>query len=272
LFAAAQKRKQRKRTDLRVAELEKEVLAMRALFDGKNASRGDSVGSGVEGQGSTLNNVDLTAKPSAPSHQAGLGGESQESSARKVANSSSQEESPSAYPADSDVLDRGIISFEEASRLFQSYSNSLVQHFPGVVFDSTVTAKECRKTRPTLFLAVIAAAAGQTDPRLYSLLNIEVLNAYAYRTVINHEKSLDLVQAMVISSIWYYPPGRYAQLKFYEYIHMAAAMAVSEGLGSNPQSSRSRREMDHKIKDTNLSTEDVEKRRTFLACYIITAT
>jgi hypothetical protein len=35
VFTAAQKRKQRKRTDTRVAELEREVQAMRALFEGQ---------------------------------------------------------------------------------------------------------------------------------------------------------------------------------------------------------------------------------------------
>lgn len=183
-----------------------------------------------------------------------------------------REWSPPPYSPDSDVVDRGIISMNDANQLFQSYNENLVPHYPGVVFPTELTAEELRTMKPTLFLSVIAAAAAKTDSRLYSILNSEVLSAYAHRTVIRGEKSLELVQAMIVTSIWYFPPGKYAQLKFYEYIHMAATMALDIGLGKNPKPSRNRRGV---TSDTEngmsevLDETELEKRRTFLVCYLI---
>lgn len=53
-----------------------------------------------------------------------------------------------------------------------------------------------------------AAASGKTDPHLYSTLHSEVVASYVQKTIIDNEKSLELVQAQIITSIWYYPPGQ----------------------------------------------------------------
>jgi hypothetical protein len=172
-----------------------------------------------------------------------------------------------------DIIDRGIVSLDQATVLFHEYVTELVPHYPAVVFPPTVTAPEIRRTKPTLFLAIIAAAAGKSDPHLYSILNSEILSAYAQQIVIGSQKSLELVQAMIVTSVWYYPPGKFAQLKFYEYIHMAATMAVDIGLGTNPKVLRRRRgDKDSPISDdcSIRGYDDLERRRTFLSCYLIT--
>ena len=182
-----------------------------------------------------------------------------------------------------DVVDRGLLSMASATKLFQTYVNDLVPHYPVVVFPEDYTAVELRLSRPILFLAVIAAASGKSDPDQSTVLNAEVLQAYAIRTFMNSEKSLELVQAMIVTSVWYNPPNGFGQLKFYEYIHMAATMALDIGLGTKPDDSRGER---HSSANTtppqtgdttpsSLSAEpdavSIENMRTFLACYLICA-
>jgi hypothetical protein len=187
-----------------------------------------------------------------------------------------QDWSPSAFSPDLDVIERGIVTVETASKLFQTYMDDLYPHYPAVPFPPGTSADMIRRTQPTLFLAVIAAGAAKTDPHLYSALNSEVLTAYAHRTVMRSEKSLELVKSMIISAVWYYPPGRFSQLKFYEYIHMASTMAMDLGIGTNPKASRSRRGMDsnkpspESDPDTPRDEAEMEKRRTFIVCYLIT--
>ncbi len=285
VYTAPQKRKQRKRTDARVAELEREVQAMRTLFE-KNGSGSEAPPSGNTSSSSTFGETPLghtsgegestpgsekrgktvvveAARPGAAQHLnlAWSGAPTQEPMG-----------TPTAYSPDSDVIDRGVISLELATRLWHSYNTGLVNYFPTVHFPPDVTVEEMRKTKPTLFLAAIAAASGKEGSRLYSILNTEVLNAYAHRTVIQGDKSLELVQALIITSVWYYPPGKYSQLKFYEYIHMAATMALDIGLGTNPKSFRSRRIADPDGDSPlggDLDDAEFEKRKTFLACYLI---
>jgi hypothetical protein len=170
-----------------------------------------------------------------------------------------------------------------ATQLFDIYVNELVPHYPVVVFPEACTAAELRQSRPILFLAVIAAASGKADPELSTVLNTELLQTYATRIFMNSERSLELAQAMVITAVWYNPPNGFAQLKFYEYIHMAATMALDIGLGTKPDNARGQHnsstnttppELGHSLSSASPAESDpfgLAYMWTFLACYLICA-
>lgn len=129
-----------------------------------------------------------------------------------------------------DVVDRGILSMEMATKIFNHYVEDLVQHLPAVVFPAGTTAEDVRREKPTLFLAILAAASGTSDPELHKTLYNEISRAFAERVMMNGEKSLELVQSLSISSMWYFTPDHYQELKFYMYIHQAAVMALDIGI------------------------------------------
>lgn len=58
--------------------------------------------------------------------------------------------SSSAYEDAPDVLDRGLLSMKEATRLFDRYVNLLAPNYPGVAFQVGTTAASVRKERPIL--------------------------------------------------------------------------------------------------------------------------
>lgn len=178
-----------------------------------------------------------------------------------------------------DIIDRGIISMDQAGELFNIYRNDIAPKYPAVTIPETCLIEDLRESRPTLFLAVLAAASGKVDPSLYSTLHSEIILAYAHRTLMLGEKNIELVQAMLVTVIWYYPPGKFAQLKAYEYIHMAASMAMDIGIGSTPSRRAVRPEADASMTEqytaernypTVAEAQDLEERRTFLACYTFT--
>lgn len=196
-----------------------------------------------------------------------------------------------------DVIDRRLLSMATARQLFKTYKEDLFQHYPMVPIPESVSADEMRGTKPTLFLAIIAAASEKESSDLSALLDREVLQQYATRSLIQSEKSLALVQALLISVVWYHPPGKFGQLKYYEYIHMAANMAMDLGIGTRPMHYRSRlgnlsrgrepaaQAMLHPAEDASYhdlsvtprsrpsspDTGNTQSRRTFLACYAICA-
>ena len=281
VYTAPQKRKQRKRTDTRVAELEREVQAMRSLFEGRK----DKFQSIDKSQPTAGSKFLIQETPEDSSSSSGITSNNFTSS--EILKNSDQLPLPetrnyqtsnlqtSSTSQSLDVIDRGIISIGLATELFHTYVTDLVPHYPAVVFSRSVTATEIRRTKPTLFLAIIAAASGKSDPSLYSTLNSEVISAYAQRIVIESQKSLELVEAMIVTSVWYYPPGKFAQLKFYEYIHMAATMAMDIGLGTKPKTLRRRWTVEDKESPVSGDSShgdgyEIERRRTFLACYLIT--
>ncbi|TVY15322.1 Transcriptional regulator WAR1 [Lachnellula arida] len=263
-----------------VAELEREVQAMRALFETKKqAAEPDASAqpSKLDLSGRMNNSVrSIETEPTSSPDVRGTGWTLTPFQAPAAETSLRQDWSTSAFSMNSDVIDRGMVSMEVATQLFRTYMSDLYQHYPVVPFPRDASPEEIRRTQPTLFLAVIAAAAAKTDPHLYSALNSEVLSAYAHRTVIHSEKSLELVKAMIVSVVWYYPPGRFSQLKFYEYIHMAATMAMDIGIGTNPNPSRSRRGLDSNKPSPNSTSSlpvdegEMERKRTFLVCFLIT--
>lgn len=127
-----------------------------------------------------------------------------------------------------DVIDRGITTSETASQMFDHYVNDMSVHIPAVVFPPGTTAAEIRKSKPILFLAVLSVgSSGHAE--LQRALTKEVMQIFADRIICYGEKNLELIQAILISSLWYWPPEHFEELKFYQLIHIAAVMAIDIG-------------------------------------------
>ena len=177
-----------------------------------------------------------------------------------------------------DVIDRQILSSEVASGLFERYVHEMVPRFPAVVFPKGTTAAEIRKTKPTLFLAIISVAAGTPYADLQKTLTKEVMRVLANRIICNGEKSVEMIQALQVVTVWYSPPEHYGELKFYQLIHMAAVMAIDLGLGKRPRHHKKPKHAaggfwkEHAWRRVPLfDTESVEARRTWLTCYFMCA-
>ena len=314
VFAAPKKRRPRKRTDTRVAELEKEVRLMRSLLKGRqkesNADGGHEpipaalpLKSGSHGtnirlsstQDDILDEENVTHALDSFKHRA-WSEETGHSSQNLYPNSSSKSsnDSPISSPQSLgepgqetfgaqkshgiDAVDDGVLSMETASLLFERFKKELMQHYPIVVFPADSKAMDVRMQKPVLFAAVIAAAAGISDQGLYRTLDYRVRQIYAEQIVMNGKKTLELVQAILTTAVWFYPPDHFAELKFYQYIHMASTMALDIGLDKGLKTSLPETSpytwptafgvSSPQSKDVKLSgPEVVECCRTMLGCY-----
>ncbi|EPE30168.1 hypothetical protein GLAREA_12891 [Glarea lozoyensis ATCC 20868] len=279
VFAPPQRRKQRQRTDTRVADLEKEVKSMRALFLQRkiesalvSSSPNDLAIEGGDSRDSATGN--MTSFSRNLKYPTTSNKTSSKSDGKRVPAYNSHDSGTLSSVPELDVIDRGLLTWQYAEALFYVFINDLFPHYPCVYFKPGTSPEQTRRKRPILFLAVIAAASGKVDPHLYSILHSEVVTAYTQRAVFHNEKSLELVQAQLVTSVWYYPPGAFDRLKFYEYIHMATTMAIEIGLGTDPNPSRKRYGIDHapfpSVKSDSVTLDDdLERRRTILACYLV---
>lgn len=310
VFTPLQKRKQRKRTDTRVAELEREMRAMRAALKNREQTGNSQPPpqqmrqNAPEGLWFEENSLDAPriGNDTLPAiAYPGMNGGNREQMTGPIQRSGSTRLAKRFVDrplTDSkDVVDSGMISMATARQLFESYRKYLFPHYPVVPISESTSADELRQLKPTLFLAIIAAAAGTENPELSAMLDQEVLHTYATKSLVHSEKSLELVQALIISAVWYHPPNKFGQLKYYEYIHMAVTMALDIGIGARPTTHRSRfgsrgsqqlqvrKSNVHPLEDTanpdlsltprsidtNPETTSLESRRTFLACYVVCA-
>lgn len=235
VFSPIQKRKQRKRTDARVAELEKEMSALRALLKPANASSAaPNPNAAIEGTPQmnwSQTQVEDNSNPLSRANSGSAG------SCYPQAGWSSAMDNTIIAPHDrADPVNRGHLSLETARHLVEQYKSDMYPYYPIVHIPPDCTADDLRRTKPILFLAILAAAAGKEHHDLAIKLDRLVLEEYANRTVLGSEKSLELVQSLLVSSTWYQPPTRLNQFKYSEYIHMAEVMAKDIGIASRPLS------------------------------------
>ena len=169
-----------------------------------------------------------------------------------------------------DVVDRKIIDAEAATRIFEHYRTNMSPHMPAVVFPPATTAGEVRRTKPTLFLAILSVASYHEFSKIQKTLLREITRVYAESIICKGEKSLELVQALQISTIWYAPED-YRDAKPYQLINMAVSMAIALGLSQKRKfftglSINGWRENIHS-RSTAIEKGTIENYRAWLACY-----
>ncbi|KAL2012982.1 hypothetical protein VTN00DRAFT_507 [Thermoascus crustaceus] len=289
IFIAPQRRRPRKRTDSRVAQLEKEMRAMRSLLKDRRFTIDESGPEDTE-HGKETDDVDFGASPkekesTGPDVQGGgMPGPSRSmdhsqgfrptsmtpgeggSFTGTSYNNTHNHYSPDLHRND-DVIDRGIISMETANELVAIFINELVQFFPVVVLPADTTASQLRQSKPVLFLSVIAAAAIAVDSSLAMVLNREIVRLYAERFFIEGEKSLELVQALLVMIAFYFPPDSPLKLQFYQYTHVAATMALEIGLASKRRVSRKPADGRGVEQYDTFDEHIAEQARAILGCY-----
>ncbi|KAJ5374019.1 Transcription factor [Penicillium concentricum] len=286
VFVAPQRRRPRKRTDSRVAQLEKEMRMMRSLLKNRIPEEEDP----DSGDDSDVDDVDLESAdmesnlalrdhsahssedvrymdyspellntPHPGAHDSGF------SAPPTFAGMPAGLELEQERLSPDDVIDRGIISLEYAEQLVAYFIQELAFLFPLVVLPSNTTAAQLRKTKPILFLSVIAATSISVDAGLAAVLNREMVRLYAERFFIEGEKSLELVQALLLMIIFYLPPASPLKLQLYQYTHIASTMALEIGLANKRRvSKKSDRKSGKQEPHDELLAEQA---RAVLGCY-----
>lgn len=173
-----------------------------------------------------------------------------------------------------DVIDRGIVDFASASAAFDRYVNRMAGEMPMVVFPPGTTMSDVRRQKPALFLAITAIAIGPFNKDAQLTVLSEAYQMVADRVVVKGEKSLELVQALLVLTIWYLPPDNLEELKFYQLIHLAVVLAMDIGLnrraGGDLKPFVRIREL--LIKEPAGGATDLngpEARRTWVGCYFL---
>lgn len=245
-------RKRQKKTDSRVAELEKKIDALTARLQPGTSTAGSGMATGAQGQqgasgaGRRWLGARQDVHPSSPLAGGvglGLSGVKRRLSGEVKEKKSSEYPSPatrlsrwagfSEAPISSsfvDIIDKGFVSVKAAAEAFDRYINEMAPHLPIVVFPPGTQMHEVRLTKPILFHAIIAVSIGVIQPEIQTPLIDDFYKIIAECVVVRGEKSLDLVQAIIVSTIWYIPPDHFEELKFYQLTHMAVTLAMDIGM------------------------------------------
>lgn len=182
---------------------------------------------------------------------------------------------PEAKIGTADAIDKGLVDIETANAAFQRYVGELALEMPIVVFPPETTMSDVRRQKPILLLAILAIAVGPFNKDLQLTLLTEVYQIIGDRVVVKGGKSLELVQALLVLTIWYMPPDNLEELKFYQLGHMAVVLAMDIGLNRRPQAeakpfARLREMLLKKPLGATVDLNGPEARRTWVGCYFLT--
>ena len=171
-----------------------------------------------------------------------------------------------------------LVSPEETEVIFDRYNTKFAPHIPVVVFPPETTIWDVLRARPILCVCILAAAShGEVPQDISGAIAREAVNAIAEHVVFKGTESIELVQAMQVTAIWFNPLEATAQTNFSQIVHMAAVMALNIGLGQRFHPAKARGSfVDF---DTNGILEpnhplpqrlrEVEARRAWLGCYYL---
>ncbi|MCJ1309489.1 hypothetical protein MMC25_003149 [Agyrium rufum] len=286
-------RKRQKKSDGRVAELERKIDALTATLqatknnqsgsDEDSYDEGDSRDEGRKGSGdhrkrrrSSYGSADGLARHrkmhsiTSPRHH-------DSSHAKDLAYITKLAPVPLLNPSlpgheYADIVDRRIVDATTASNLFRYYKIKISKHLPIVVFNENTFAGEIRRTKPILFLALLCVASRSSHPDLQRILAKELSKTLAESIFIKEERSLELVQALLVSAIWHCPSD-HQDAKAYQRVHLAAIIAICIGISRSkkPTKHQTLRMGQSKAGGTALDGSTDECRRTWLGCYIVCA-
>lgn len=308
----APSRKRQKKADNRVAELERKLDALTAVLQQQQQQQQQNVMQG-SWQGSGPPQMLPQQYPQMQPPRAPSAGPSMQPPLQKRRRTEDSDISPSEadarYPSvpaaiennnasilcpkpymtshmlprsQEDFINRihALVSPEIGIKLFDRYVKELSPHMPAVVFPPDTTAEQVRKERPILYVCILtAASAGTLHPDISRDLARESIRTIADCVVCNGAKSLELIQAMQVTALWYKPPEKAEQTNFYQIIHMAAVMAIDIGLGKRFNGAKAKRGFGgrdaefapgpHAAPPQNSDT--LEARRAWLGCYYMCA-
>jgi hypothetical protein len=100
-----------------------------------------------------------------------------------------------------DVIGKGIITYDKAEALIRGYGTH-APNFPFIVFSPTVSLDSLRREKPFLLLSILTMASTSSQG-LQDLLEAELRETLGRKVIFNCEKSLDLLQGLLIYLAWY---------------------------------------------------------------------
>lgn len=172
-----------------------------------------------------------------------------------------------------DIVDRGLISPAAAEDLLSLFVTDLLDYYPFIVLPVDTTAAQLRHSKPVLFLAIMAASAIAMDAGLANVMNHEIISLYSQRFFFRGEKSLEMVQALILMNIYYLPPDSPSQIQAYQYAHIAATMAIEVGIAYKKRMPRKpNRNRRQATPAEKFDEQMAEQARTILTCYHLAST
>lgn len=165
------------------------------------------------------------------------------------------------------------ISLPEAEILLDRYKRLMSSGMPFVPIPSAANARHLHSTKPMLLQAITVVAYFHDLPRQRDLVK-HLMRNISERILMNNEKSIDLLQAILVFVAWYHPHLFQAQ-QITNLMHLAIAMSIDLGLNRPPQNCGDFKQTSnravHGVSCTDQKIASLEEHRILAGCFYLTS-
>lgn len=263
------KTRTRKRTDTRVAELEKQMLIMSAAMQD------------MEAKGNTATGSDMSAATSSSSHL--FPGQGQALSDVQCEGLSASSPSPYArlpvhVPTPGSTLSHQtnvhgpgqfpMYRFDAHRRgeLLHVFRAMLLPAYPITSVAPETPASVLEGARPFALNSMITGACILSEPESFLHMHEATVKLLAHHVFVLGHKSLDLVHALLITATWCGLPENLGNINIFQWTQVAGTMAVELGLIG--RTSKQAQAQDLAQLTGVLSDQMMERVRTSLSVYL----
>jgi len=237
VFAPVGKRKPRRKADDRIADLERQVRAMRLMLRTQ------------KDETSAVPETETPVTPTPAMHtslaRAGSADDRGECHSSSQSPQASPDESDDRRPrshatthdlleSDTDIIDRGIITEAQAEFLFSAYLEHLNGGYPGALVPQDASCSHMRQAEPILWLAVVQAGSHGSMPHMADALYKQLIRRLADVIFLRAEKSLELIRALQLTIVYCYPLSDHSMYMSSQLSHIATGMIIDLGIWCKP--------------------------------------
>ncbi|KAL7911586.1 hypothetical protein GGI35DRAFT_294097 [Trichoderma velutinum] len=230
IFKTVAPRQRRKRTDTRVTALEQRLAELQASIGSQKLRQYDS---GIVHTTTSRNILQAPPPISQPVHGAYASETAALVEDRKWLAQEQEDKLVDNCRLKSSLetlLASNLLSTGKAIALFNDFASNVLTQCPIVAFSSHETFDWLRRRQPTLLLAVITAACRASDPGVFRKLHFQLRGDLSEQVMVRGNKSVELVQAILVMVEWYDTPDDMGHLNFYTWIQIAGLMVRELGL------------------------------------------
>ncbi|TVY15966.1 Transcriptional regulator WAR1 [Lachnellula arida] len=176
-----------------------------------------------------------------------------------------------------DVIARGLVTLEKAEDSVQHFRNT-ASNSPFVIISPDTSIDYLRRQKPFLLLTVLAMAT-INNMKLQKLLDQEIRDTLGRRVFMSGEKSLDLLQGILIYLTWHHFFFEPEHQQIYQLCQLANSMAIDLEITTSQRDRKHTPSTSFNLLSVIAespvklsSSQDAEAKRAFLGCYYITST
>ncbi|KAJ9481164.1 hypothetical protein VN97_g12337 [Penicillium thymicola] len=170
-----------------------------------------------------------------------------------------------------DVIDRGIVRFDDAVTLLESFRETLMPCFPFIFIAPEVTLAQLRAEKPLLLLAILKVSSYK-NAAAQEILEETFQTAVADQMIFAHNPSMDVLLGLLVALAWLQHQSQHE--RFSSYLHLAWSIVGNLRLDrlSETKSFYSRMAMSKVSSDESSSRHSVnEIRRALIGCYVLSS-